>query len=170
MCNEENAAWAALLASGSVTSLGKNKWKWDLRIWKGEHACSKVACLLSLGAKTDWKFTFWPKTHLTENILGNQLREVWDKNEREYQLAINWCSYVHIVCFLSMQAESSALMEINPEELEIADDDFKLCFHFLVCLEGVQHNLKKLHSVSCIDFVHRHLSKMWLYNANTGII
>lgn len=168
MCNEEDAAWAALLASGSVISLGNNKWKWDIRIWKGEHACSKMVCLLSLAAKTDWKFTFWPKTHLTENILGNQLREVWDKNERECQLAINWCSYAHIVCLLSMQAESSALLAINPEE-KIADDDFKLCFHFLVWLEGVHHNLKKSHGISYVDFEHRHLSKPWLYNANMGI-
>lgn len=107
--------------------------------WERERecTCSEVVCLPALAAKTDWKFTVWPKTLFIENILRNELREAWEANEGECWLAIDWCFSVHIVSFVSIRAESSAFLKINPEELEIAYDDFKLYFHFLGWLEMV---------------------------------
>lgn len=104
---------------------------------KREHACSEVVCLLSLTAQTDWTFTVWPKTLFIENILGKELREAWEAKEGECWQAINWCFSVHIVSFISIYAEFSAILKTNQEELEIAYDGFKLYFHFLGWLEMV---------------------------------
>lgn len=142
---------------------GEKKKKVEQENFKGRQcACSEVVCLLSLAAKTDWKFTVWPKTRITENILGNALREAWEENERECHLTINGWFYVHIVSFISIWAESSAFLKINPEELEIVNDGFKLCFHLLGMLEvvtTVPSIIQRNFTIS-VDIVHRYLSQL----------
>lgn len=138
MCNEEDAAWAAPSAFGPIISPGKKRRKWDRIIRKGESVCMFWSGMFAfLNSKDRLKIYSLTQALFIENILRNELREVWEANEGECWLAINWCFSVHTVSFISIHAESPAFLKINSEELEIAYDGFKLCFHFLGWLEMV---------------------------------